>query len=526
MLGNKGYENSIINNQIKLQNIEFLNHSPANKLIENNYTYIGQKSNISSQENKNIYDLLAEAPYDYRKFEESLKKIYKKNNEKFLERNIEDIISICNELIDWYISVEKERTKKYDFSYIDDYNEFYSETNDDVLIYSLFEKAKNKLKNDEKEIKNKICKIDYALVDLDKLKNNLTEIFQYEESKALLKDNLLYNDNLKSFNELMKILEDVAKPALKRREEINDKMQEANRKILNKLTGEATNSQNILSDYIKNLTNDVSSIVDTLKKIHESEEYINQKIVQPIYNEEKYIFETSSSKLELLLKKEIFFDNLSNEQISEMFTNYKTFRYSSKIFLKIFELNNYGKNYIKNLHYRRDLRRSTCHLYMPNIEPEVLLKRDDGDYLKWDEQSPGQRSDIILSFVLEGNTSKILIIDQPEDDLDNETIFNKIVQLIRKIKLNRQVIIVTHNANLAITGDSDRLIICQNDNNKYGIICDSMESTKLYNYKSLNSSIENQTVLKIGCEILEGGVKALKQRVNKIGYRQLFFKGE
>ena len=189
------------------------------------------------------------------------------------------MISKCNELIDWYISVEKERTKKYDFSYIDDYNEFYSETNDDVLIYSLFEKAKNKLKNDEKEIKNKICKIDYALVDLDKLKNNLTEIFQYEESKALLKDNLLYNDNLKSFNELMKILEDVAKPALKRREEINDKMQEANRKILNKLTGEATNSQNILSDYIKNLTNDVSSNVDTLKKIHESEEYINQKIV-------------------------------------------------------------------------------------------------------------------------------------------------------------------------------------------------------------------------------------------------------
>lgn len=266
LLGNKGYENSIINNQIKLQNIEFLNHSPANKLIENNYTYIGQKSNISSQENKNIYDLLAEAPYDYRKFEESLKKIYKKNNETFLERNIEDMISKCNELIDWYISVEKERTKKYDFSYIDDYNEFYSETNDDVLIYSLFEKAKNKLKNDEKEIKNKICKIDYALVDLDKLKNNLTEIFQYEESKALLKDNLLYNDNLKSFNELMKILEDVAKPALKRREEINDKMQEANRKILNKLTGEATNSQNILSDYIKNLINDVSSIVDTLKK--------------------------------------------------------------------------------------------------------------------------------------------------------------------------------------------------------------------------------------------------------------------
>ena len=53
-----------------------------------------------------------------------------------------------------------------------------------------------------------------------------------------------------------------------------------------------------------------------------------------------------------------------------------------------------------------------------------------------------------------------------------------------------------------------------------------MESTNIYNYKSLNLDIKRKTVLKIGCEILEGGIKALKQRVNKIGYRQLFFKGE
>lgn len=528
LLGYTGYNGSIIDKQIKLEGIEFLNHSPSKNLSENNYTYIGQKSNViaKGRDNKNIYDLLAEAPYDYRKFEDSLKKIYKKNSKNVSDKPIEEILEKCNGLIDNYILIDNERKQKYDFSFINKYNEFYAKSNDDILIYSLFEKVKSKINSENVEIDNKIEKINETITSLDNLKDNLVEIFKFEESKHFLKDNLIFKDNFKSLDDLKTLLEKNEKPFLNLKKSKNEKIQEVNNKILTSLINKSSNSQNILSDYIKNLTSNISSTIDTLRKINKEEKYINEKIKKPIINTEKYLFETTSSKLELLVKKEIIFDNLSDKQSSELFANYKTFSRTNQIIKKIFEVNSYGINYIKDVYPHRDLRRTTCNLEMPDIEPEVLLKKDDDEYIKWDEQSPGQRSDIILSFVLEGNTSKILIIDQPEDDLDNETIFNKIVQLIRRIKLNRQIIIVTHNANLAITGDSDRLIICQNDNNNYKIICDSMESTNIYNYKSLNLDIKRKTVLKIGCEILEGGIKALKQRVNKIGYRQLFFKGE
>lgn len=528
LLGIKGYSGSTIANQIILENIEFLNHSPSQFLSENNYTYIGQKSNPNSKDkdNKNIYNLLAEAPYDYKKFEESLKKIYPKTSSTVSEKPIEEIIKKCNNLIDNYILIEKERNQKYDFSFINEYNEFYAGSNDDILLYSLFEKVKYEIEKENRVIKSKITKIDETITSLNNFKNNLIEIFQYQESQIFLKDNLLFNDNFKVLDELKRLLEAGEKPYLESKKINNEKISEVNNRIMTTLSNKASNSQNILTDYIKNLKNNICSTIATLNKIYEDEKYINEKIIHPIFDIDRYVFESASSTLELLLKREISFTDLSDEILGEIFGNYKSFERNNDIIKTIFEFKKFGINYINIVNIHRDMRKTSGHLIMPNIYPEVLLKKDENDYIKWDEQSPGQRSDIILSFVLEGNTSKILIIDQPEDDLDNETIFNKIVQLIRKIKHNRQIIIVTHNANLAINGDSDRLIICQNNNNNFDILCDSMESTNLYNYKSLNSTIENQTALKIGCEILEGGINALKQRVNKIGYRQLFFKGE
>lgn len=528
LLNLKGYSGSTIEKQITLENIEFSSHSPSKFLNENNYTYIGQKSNVNSKDkdNKNIYDLLAEAPYDYKKFEESLKRIYKKTSSNVSEKPIEEMLQICNNLIDNYILLEEERNQKYDFSFIKDYNDFYSGTNDDILIYGLFEKIKYEISKENNEITKKINKIEGTIKSLDGFKNNLIEIFQYQESRDILKDNLIFKDSFESLDELKVLLENNEKPFLEKKKNDNIGIEEVNNRILTNLSKQASNSQNILSDYIKNLTKNISSTIEILNDIHKDEKYINDRIEKPIINTDQYMFESTSSRLELLLKKEITFDNLSNEIMNQLFENYKSFSRSSDLIKKIFELKKYGVTFIKEVYPFRDQRRSNCHLVMPEVDPEVLLKKDDNDYVRWDEQSPGQRSDIILSFVLEGNTSKILIIDQPEDDLDNETIFNKIVQLIRKIKHNRQIIIVTHNANLAINGDSDKLIICQNDNNNFNIICDSLESNNHYDYKSLNSTIENQTALKIGCEILEGGIKALKQRVNKIGYRQLFFKGE
>ena len=72
--------------------------------------------------------------------------------------------------------------------------------------------------------------------------------------------------------------------------------------------------------------------------------------------------------------------------------------------------------------------------------------------------SDGQRHTILLTIAMLAESNVPLIIDQPEDDLDNAFIFASIVATLRSIKERRQVILVTHNANIAVLGDSELLL--------------------------------------------------------------------
>ena len=69
------------------------------------------------------------------------------------------------------------------------------------------------------------------------------------------------------------------------------------------------------------------------------------------------------------------------------------------------------------------------------------------------EGSPGQKTAALLAFILSYGTEP-LILDQPEDDLDNHLIYDLIVQQLRETKLRRQIIVVTHNANIVVNGDA------------------------------------------------------------------------
>jgi len=72
--------------------------------------------------------------------------------------------------------------------------------------------------------------------------------------------------------------------------------------------------------------------------------------------------------------------------------------------------------------------------------------------------SDGQRHTILLTIAMLAETNVPLVIDQPEDDLDNAFIFSSIVTTLRAIKEKRQVILVTHNANIAVLGDSELIL--------------------------------------------------------------------
>nr|WP_284143425.1 AAA family ATPase [Escherichia coli] len=70
--------------------------------------------------------------------------------------------------------------------------------------------------------------------------------------------------------------------------------------------------------------------------------------------------------------------------------------------------------------------------------------------------SLGQRASALLLYVLSQRQNDVIIIDQPEDDLDNQTIYDDVIKLLREMKPHAQFIFATHNANFPVLGDAEQ----------------------------------------------------------------------
>lgn len=120
------------------------------------------------------------------------------------------------------------------------------------------------------------------------------------------------------------------------------------------------------------------------------------------------------------------------------------------------------------------------------------------------ELSAGQKGTVYLCLKLATQLfSGPIVFDQPEDDLDNDFITNQLIELFKEIKKYRQVIIVSHNANLVVNADSEQVIIANNVNEKLSYDSGSLENEKV-NYEI--------------CRILEGGQRAFEKRREKYMY--------
>lgn len=120
-----------------------------------------------------------------------------------------------------------------------------------------------------------------------------------------------------------------------------------------------------------------------------------------------------------------------------------------------------------------------------------------------EELSPGERGIVLLIFYLALSQNSIpIIIDQPEDNLDNQSVYNKLVPCICAAKQKRQVIIVTHNPNIAVACDAEQIICCSMDKNTHAIS---------YNAGAIeDDEIKNSVV-----DILEGTMPAFDLRRRK-----------
>lgn len=116
--------------------------------------------------------------------------------------------------------------------------------------------------------------------------------------------------------------------------------------------------------------------------------------------------------------------------------------------------------------------------------------------------SAGQKAAAVLSFLLSYGDEP-LIVDQPEDDLDNALISKLVITKLHDIKPKRQFLIITHNPNIVVNGDSELVIVLEDKGNIT---------------LSATGGLQELSVRQEVCEIMEGGKEALEKRYKRMKY--------
>jgi chromosome segregation protein len=138
----------------------------------------------------------------------------------------------------------------------------------------------------------------------------------------------------------------------------------------------------------------------------------------------------------------------------------------------------------------------------------VMTYLDEGRNIEFAKASPGQQASALLELLLR-QSAGTLIIDQPEDDLDNRIIM-RIVQLIRTSKNRRQLIFATHNPNIVVNGDADKIIALQSGEAP-AKPSDNPPRIRLLD----DGAIETASIREIITHIMEGGKEAFDLRSRK-----------
>lgn len=114
---------------------------------------------------------------------------------------------------------------------------------------------------------------------------------------------------------------------------------------------------------------------------------------------------------------------------------------------------------------------------------------------------------LLLYLAVDQAETDPLIIDQPEESLDPESVQSQLVQLFRAASARRQIIMVTHNANLVINTDVDQVIYAR---------CEQVEEGKLPELRYASGGLEDPVIRATVCEVLEGGTEAFRERARRL----------
>lgn len=138
------------------------------------------------------------------------------------------------------------------------------------------------------------------------------------------------------------------------------------------------------------------------------------------------------------------------------------------------------------------------------IRTESEIYYNNGDKtIKLRDVSPGTKANILMEYIVFKDSSIPLLIDQPEDNIDNQTIYKYLTEWFTDLKMKRQVIVATHDANIVVNADAENIIVCKQVEND------------VFDYK--NGALEYDNIIDSVSIILDGGKEALERRLVKYG---------
>lgn len=423
------------------------------------------RKKLQTLDKAGIKDLMAE------------KKVFEEE-EKLLDNYKKQIEGLISQLEDFKsnFNIDKVSFDSISVAYKDEIDGLLSNIDNEVVKqYKAFESLISSLEQVKSDLETKISssvwKKSYvkAISDYDKKKKELEDegvvtIDQYEEISKEIESKILELDAL-----------DIIKESERLEMENRDKYQVEFIQLCKDITGKRKEfiKQNISDNKIRVKINPFRN-----------EANFEHQIRKIIGKETK--FEDDFKKL-----KEACFRG----QVEILIKNIKK-EFRSNYFDDKFELvGGHFKNAIRSI---SDANMDELDLFMPEDEVVVEYKPENSnDFKSLSTASAGQKTTAILTFLLSFGSIPLLL-DQPEDDLDNRLVYDLIVDRLKLAKDNRQIIVVTHNANIPVNGDAEYII--------------SMDSESRYTSILHSGTVERDEIKREICDVMEGSEKAFRMR--------------
>jgi ABC-type Mn2+/Zn2+ transport system ATPase subunit len=364
----------------------------------------------------------------------------------------EEVDLIINETLEQYIKIQslvedaQTRTTKLIHEYKDKLNQTEWSQN-----YS-------RIKSDFETTKNDLS--EKGITDLSKLQSVTDELTSLE-------------DSLKSIIEL----EDTLESEIEKQKEIRDEFIEKRKEITTKRR-----------EFINSVISDEDNIKIEIKPYRDSQNF-------------KGLFRS-------IIQKETGYDDDINKIVQSCFTGGDVI---SNIARLVNEFKNIRGKTSSNLELGGRMINVIKGLNEEQIDELTLLIPEDEIGVKYKPNgsssfrvltnaSAGQKTSAILTFLLSFGENPLLL-DQPEDDLDNHLIYDLIVERLKRTKERRQIVVVSHNANIPVNGDSEWVICMDSEASGISLLC--------------SGAVEDGAVKREICDVMEGGENAFKLRARR-----------